>query len=210
MAARWRCAVSAAALLAMAAGPGSASAAEPADSDWPCIQRLVPELAASQMWAGALPASADESPSDDVELATLAHRLASRDMPVDQAQAAIEQFVDGLALEDRNAQLTRLFHDVLELINQERSEIIEGIKRYTRKQQHLADKIGRDSQQLKDVQPGTTPDAETQAVLNERQWDLRIFQDRQRMLRQICEQPVLMEQRAFALARVMQAQLVSQ
>lgn len=194
----------------MAAGPRPAGAAELADSDWPCIQRLVPELAASQMWAAPPPDSADETLSNDAELATLARQLASRRTPVDQAQAAIEQFAGDLAPEDRNAQLTHLFHDVLDLINQERSEIIEGIKSYTRKQRALAEQIGQESQQLKDLQPGTTPDAETQAVLNARQWDLRIFQDRQHMLRQICDQPVLMEQRAFALARAMQAQLESQ
>ena len=40
-----------------------------------------------------------------------------------------------------------------------------------------------------------------------RQWDLRVFEDRQRVLRQICEQPVRLEQRAFALSRALQAEL---
>jgi hypothetical protein len=34
-----------------------------------------------------------------------------------------------------------------------------------------------------------------------------VFEDRQRVLRQICEQPVLLEQRAFALSRAMQSEL---
>ena len=38
------------------------------------------------------------------------------------------------------------FDDVLQQINQERSQIIDGIQRYTRKQRHLADKIAHDSQ----------------------------------------------------------------
>ena len=86
-------------------------------------------------------------------------------------------------------------------------QIIAGIKRYTVKQQHLAQNIAQDSQKLADVQPGTTPDAPTQELLQARQWDLRVFEDRRHILRQICEQPVLLEQRAFALSRAMQARL---
>jgi hypothetical protein len=194
-----------ASLLVLGAAP--AGAAEPTDADWPCIQRLVPELATSQMWAG-LPAGGLAEPSgDDGELAQLAHQLASRSMPIDEAQAAIDRFADGLAPEERNAELAQLFNDVLQQINQERAKIIAGIKRYTRRQQQLADKITRDSQKLADLQPGTTPDAQTQELLDERHWDLRVFEDRQRMLTQICEQPVQLDQRAFALARAMQARL---
>lgn len=185
----------------------TAAAAEPSDADWPCIQRLVPALAASQMWAGPLPEDGERASSPDGEIAELAHRLASRSMPFEETQAAIDRFADGLAPEERNAGLARLFHDVLQQINQERSQIIAGIKRYTRRQQHLADKITRDSQKLADLQPGTTPDAPMQELLEARQWDLRVFEDRQRILTHICEQPVLLEQRAFALSRAMQARL---
>jgi hypothetical protein len=36
-----------------------------------------------------------------------------------------------------------------------------------------------------------------------------VYEDRQHVLRQICEQPVLLDQRAFALSRAMQARLES-
>ena len=195
-------------LAALVAAPGAASAAdaEPTEPDWPCIQRLVPQLAVFQMWAGPPPEGGeDASPEGDV--AQLAHRLASRSMPLEDAEAAIDRFADSLAPEERNAELARLFGDVLQVINQERGEIIAGIKRYTRKQQHLAEKIVQDSQKLADLQPGTTPDAQTQELLEARQWDLRVFEDRRRVLTQICEQPVLLEQRAFSLSRAMQARL---
>jgi hypothetical protein len=204
--ARWgRSLLLAASLSTLAAMP--AVAAEPSDADWPCIQRLVPTLAVSQMWAGPSPERGESASSPDGELAQLAHRLASRSMPVEDAQAAIDEFADGLAAEQRNAELAHLFHDVLEQINQERSQIIAGIKRYTRRQQRLAEKIAQDSQKLADLQPGTTPDAQTQELLEERQWDLRVFEDRRRILTQICEQPVLLEQRAFSLSRAIQARL---
>lgn len=183
-----------------------AAAAEPTVADWPCIQVLVPELAVSQMWAGPVP-EGGEDPTYEGERAQLAHRLASRSTPIEEAQDAIDRFADSLPPEERNARLARLFQDVLQLINQERSEIIAGIKRYTRRQQALAEKIARDSERLADVQPGTIPDPQTQELLEARQWDLRVFEDRRRVLTQVCEQPVLLEQRAFALSRAMQARL---
>ncbi|HSA80404.1 MAG TPA: hypothetical protein VLE23_06245 [Geminicoccaceae bacterium] len=167
----------------------------------------MPELAPSQMWAGPSFDGADAPASPDRDTAQLADRLATRSTPVDEAQAAIERFASGLAPKQRQEQLARLFHDVLQLINEERSEIIAGIKRYTRKQRQLAEKIAQDSRKLANLQPGTTPDAETQELLDARQWDLRVFEDRQRILRQICEQPVLLEERAFALSRAIQSQL---
>jgi hypothetical protein len=188
---------------------GTPLAAQPAnsDSDWPCVQRLVPELAFSQMWAGPHPDRAKGAASANGEIAELAPRLASRATPDDEAQAAIDRFAASLPAGQRDAQLGLLFDQVLRLINQERSEIIAGIRTYTRKQQHLAAKIAQDSRQLANLQPGTTPDAKTQALRDERQWDLRVFEDRRRILTQICEQPVLLEQRAFSLARAMQAEL---
>ena len=128
-------------------------------------------------------------------------------MPLDQAQGEIDRFAEGLGPEQRGDQLAGLFHEVLAQINRERSEIIDEIKRYTRRQQQLADKITTDGQKLADLQPGATPDAQTQELLEERQWDLRVFEDRQRILPHLCEQPVLLEQRAFALSRAMQARL---
>jgi hypothetical protein len=194
-------------LLALVAWAGPLAAADPADPDWPCVQRLVPELTAGQMWSGPVfdPAKAD--PADQARLAGLAYTLASRTTPLEQAEQEVGAFAQGLPPQERNNELTLLFHGSLELINQERSEIIAGIKRYTRKQRRLAEKIAQDSRQLNGVQPGTTPDAGTQALLAERDWDLRIYEDRQKVLRQICEQPVLLDQRAFALARAMQARL---
>jgi hypothetical protein len=184
-----------------------AAAAAPDDADWPCIQPLVPELTASQMWAGPPSESAESTSSADRAMAELAHQLASRSTPVEEAEAAIDRFASGLAPEERTPELTGLFRATLQLINQERGEIIAGIERYTRKQQRLADRIAQESQKLANVQPGTTPDPETQQVLDARQWDLRVFQDRQRLLTQICEQPVLLEQRAFSLSRAIQSRL---
>jgi hypothetical protein len=38
-------------------------------------------------------------------------------------------------------------------------------------------------------------------------WDIRIFEDRQKSLKYLCDQPVFLEQRAFELGRAMVAML---
>ena len=43
--------------------------------------------------------------------------------------------------------------------------------------------------------------ARRQELEQQRLWDIRIYEDRERSLTYICEQPVLLEQRVFALAR---------
>jgi hypothetical protein len=40
-------------------------------------------------------------------------------------------------------------------------------------------------------------------------WDSRIFDDRQRLLPVVCEQPRVLEQRVFGLSRAIQEQLAA-
>jgi hypothetical protein len=48
---------------------------------------------------------------------------------------------------------------------------------------------------------------ERETLIAERDWDVRIYDDRHSSLSYLCEQPVLLEQRAFALARTIVDQL---
>ena len=86
--------------------------------------------------------------------------------------------------------------------------LVDGIKRYARGQQRMAEKISTETRALDALrkEPGTPPErvADLQAA---RDWDARVFTDRQRSLQLVCEQPVLLEQRAFALARLIQDRL---
>ena len=87
--------------------------------------------------------------------------------------------------------------------------MIEGVKRYARGQRRLAERIGAETRELDRLQRSDGGDAvpAAQDLRAARDWDARVFGDRQRSLRLVCEQPVRLEQRAFALARVIQEQL---
>ena len=48
---------------------------------------------------------------------------------------------------------------------------------------------------------------ERESLIAERDWDIRIYDDRRGSLTYLCEQPVLLEQRAFTLARTIVSHL---
>jgi uncharacterized protein YhaN len=191
----------AAALLA-AGSPAAAATGE--DPDWPCIQRLVPEIAPAVIWPGPPIDSVDGAATNPL-IDELATELAARRVPIEEATAQVEQFAQTLADEQKNEQLTGLFARTLEVINNDRSSIIQGIKKYARGQRALAATITEKNERLSELP--TDQVLERDALIAERDWDIRIYDDRERSLTYLCEQPVLLEQRAFALARAIASNL---
>jgi hypothetical protein len=192
--------------LLMLSGMAPAGAQPAHDPDWPCVQRLVPELSAGMMWSGPPLDASDGGWNSDPEIAQLAGQLAPRRTPVDQAEAAIAGYAKGLSADARAERLRMLFEGVLELINDERSRTIDSIKRYARNQRQLAERIRQENRRLDQLErdPQAGAPTELAELRSQRDWDLRIYDDRNRALRQVCDQPVQLEQRAFALARAIQ------
>lgn len=172
-------------------------AALSAEADWPCIQRRVVELSVAQMWAGPPIDPTANQWRADPSIASLARTLASRRTSLDNASAAIEQFGDAAGPE-KDAKLTLLFAGLFEIINTERRRLITGIERYARKQKDLAGQISETSRILRQ---DTGPAPERTALEQKLQWITRIYEDRNRALTYVCESPVLLEQRAYALAQ---------
>jgi hypothetical protein len=189
--------------LLLAAGAGAQ------EKDWPCDQVLQPELSTGAMWSGADLSAAKDGWQNDDAVRTLVERIAPRRVPLDQAEGEIHQFAAG-AGKDRQKLLLEVFAGLFETINDERGDIIRGIKHYHGRQAALAKRIEDTTKTL----DGLDPASKDQAVVQKRadiqtqlDWDSRIFDDRQRLLPAVCEQPVLLEQRLFAFARKIQAEL---
>jgi hypothetical protein len=174
------------------------------DPDWPCIQRLVPEIAPAVIWPGPPLDSVDgREPSPTID--QLAGELAARRVPLADAQEHVEAFAQTLNDREKVAQLTRLFARTLEIINRDRTSIIQGIKKYARGERALAEAITEKNERLSELPPDQV--LEREALIAEREWDIRIYDDRRSSLTYLCEQPVLLEQRAFALARAIAGNL---
>ena len=186
------------------------SAAAPAiaadfnDPTWPCVQRKVPTLSIGQMWTGPL-IDEDVRPGDEIE--QLSGTIAVRRTPLEKAGELIDGFASDLEEDERGEALAMLFRTVFERINEERSSIIAGIGRYAQKQTALSERIDtqRDEIVTLDGNPDKTNDEwdkleEMQDILV---WDERIYKERAQSLTYVCETPVLLEKRAFSLARKM-------
>jgi hypothetical protein len=190
--------------LVPALGVGGQVAAQ--DSDWPCVQRLVPRLEAGQMWAGPPLENGAGAPVPD--LAALAEQLADPALPQEGLAGKVRAYQDGVPPDRRGQALAGLFKATLDRINAERATLIEGIKRYARGQRRLAERIAAETRELDRLQRSAdAASGQVQDLQAARDWDVRIFSDRQRSLTLVCDQPVRLEQRAFALARVIQEQL---
>ena len=161
------------------------------------------------VWAGPAIDERDESWKRDASLSGLVAKLAAPTTDMADAKKDIQAYSDGQAAGTKSQNLTNLFAGILASINAKRDEAIGAIARYARRQQNLAAKIERTTAELEGLTREGTP-AEGQRRENlERQvhWDTRIFEERERSLAFVCEAPVLLEQRAFALAREIMGQL---
>ena len=174
------------------------------NNDWPCIQPRVATLGVGQMWAGPELETAGDWRSEP-EVLKLAPVLAARRVPVEQASAMIDEFA-AAAGSDKNQRLTLLFAGLFDEMNASRSRIIAGIERYARRQQELAQRINDTRTTLAARRAGA--DVSMQAGQSDLEqslaWDTRIYEEREQTISYVCETPMLIEQRLFALARIIQ------
>jgi hypothetical protein len=85
---------------------------------------------------------------------------------------------------------------------------MSGIERFSRKQREFADQVRSTILQLRELQntPGHDQ-TKVDELISRVEWDTRIFDERNKTIGYVCEVPVLIEQRLFALARAIQQSL---
>jgi DNA polymerase III alpha subunit len=199
---RWSVAIAAA-----IASLGTAFAADPRFPDWPCNQVKVPEISVAAVWAGPSIDDVGNAWEDDATIKDLVARLAARRTPLDDAQKAISDVITGTESE-RQKKAKLIFAGLFKTLNHERSEVMQGIERYFRKQREFSDQIRSKILQLRELQDQRDPDqSRIDELTNRVEWDTRIFEERRKTMNFVCEVPVLIEQRLFALARAIQQSL---
>ena len=182
----------------------AAIAADPRFADWPCIQIKVPEISVAAVWSG--PSIDDVGHAWEEEPATrdLVARLAARRTPLDEAQRAISDFITG-SVSERQQKAKLIFAGLFATLNQERSQVMNGIERFSRQQAAFADRIRLDIAELRKLQDAPDRDqSRLDELANRIDWNTRIFEERRKTISYACEVPVLIERRLFALARAIQ------
>ncbi|MEO1138389.1 MAG: hypothetical protein AAFW87_02935 [Pseudomonadota bacterium] len=179
-----------------------AVAADFSDPEWPCVQRKVERLSLGVMWAqpvpeGPLPDAVDDAAKE------LVSTLVLRRVPLDEAEALIDRFVANTPEAD-NAVLGQIFRDVFTRIDNERTRLIGGISRYSLAQIEAAKRIDDLRVEMDMIMAQEEPDFDRVDVIEEQlDWDQRIYRDRALSLTYVCETPVLMEKRAYAIAQAL-------
>lgn len=196
-----------AALLALAGLMQPCSAADPRYPDWPCAQAKVPEVSLAAVWAGPDLADVAGKWKDDDRISTLVAKLAARRTPLDVAEADITALLSGSPAE-KAEQGKLLFAGLFETLNAQRSSVLNGLERITRKQRAAAEKIREDTLALQAAQDAAPPDAaKVEQLGNQLVWETRIFDDRRHVVTFVCEVPVAIDQRLFALGRMIQQEM---
>jgi hypothetical protein len=199
---KWRLII---ALLAVAASTECSLAADPRFPDWPCAQAKVPEISLAAVWAGPPLDDVQDKWKDDAKVAALVTKLAARRVELDDAQKAIAEFLSGAAAADKTATGKLLFAGLFDTLNAQRASVMGGLERVTRKQREAADRIRADTLALQELQSAASPDqAKIDELGNQLTWETRIFEDRRRVVKFVCEVPTAIDQRLFALGRAIQ------
>lgn len=186
--------------LALAIGAGPVAAVDYSDPTWPCIQRKVENLSVGLMWPHPLPETMDVAPYADI-IDTLSLRRLSED----ELAAVIDTYMAANPDTDLDT-LGIIFNGVFEKLGSLRRELIAGIERYSEQQIALAQKIDAQHTEMAQLEAQDEPDFdridEIEAVVD---WDERIYEDRVQALTYVCETPVLIEKRLYALAQLLLA-----
>ena len=189
--------------LVLMASAGPTFAVDPRYPDWPCAQAKVPEISLAAVWAGPPLDDVQNKWKDDPKISALVAKLSLRKTPIEDAEKSISEFLSASPEKSRAGKL--LFAGLFDSLNAQRTSVMSGLERTTRKQREEADRIRADTLALQALQGATPPDqAKIDELGNQLVWETRIFEDRRRVVKFVCEVPTAIDQRLFALGRAIQ------
>jgi len=196
-----------AALLFVAVSTEVGFAADPRYPDWPCTQAKVPEISLAAVWAGPPLDDVKDKWKDDSKVSALVSKLAARRTSLDDTQKLITEFFASSTAEKATTGKL-LFAGLFDSLNAQRTSVMNGLERITRKQRDAADKIRSDVSALHAMHDASPPDQpKIDELSNQMVWQTRIFEDRQRVVKFVCEVPTAIDQRLFALGRMIQQEI---
>jgi len=195
------------AFLVLAASSGRCLAADPRYPDWPCVQAKVPEISLAAVWAGPPLDDVAGKWNNDARVSALVSKLGARKTPLEEAKQAATEFLAGSSTE-KAAAGKLLFAGLFETLNAQRTSVMNGLERVTRKQRDAAEQIRTHTLSLHALQGASPPDQpKIDDLSNQLIWETRIFEDRRRVIGFVCDVPTAIDQRLFALGRVIQQEM---
>ncbi len=172
--------------------------------DWPCKQLKVPELSPAATWAGPPIDKVGNAWQTAPGLPDLVALLAARRTPMAEAEKEIATYLTGTA-EEKQEKAKFLFAGLLDTMNAQRTQVMNGLERAYRKQKEFAQTIRGETDKIRQLQDAPNADQKQIEELGSQiEWGTRIFEDRRKTMSFACEAPIQIEQRLFALSRAIQ------
>lgn len=182
--------------LALALG----GAGPPGDADWPCVQRLVPNLTAGTLWGGH---DAAGDWHGDPQVAAVVSAVAPRGVSAPDGAARLDRFVAMVPPADRASRLALVFAGLVDETNQQRAQVIDRLRGIARRQRALTERTSQITAELRAL-PADAPAAQREEVVSRRAFLIREYEDIERTIRYACEVPVQMEAKLGTLAQTLQ------
>ncbi|MFK7996873.1 MAG: hypothetical protein AB8B87_22235 [Granulosicoccus sp.] len=181
----------------------SPTIAQEVDPEWPCIQRLIPEVSPAVMWPVPVEDGMRAQYRQDSRIKSLAEELGDIETFTEAHQQSIEDFAEGVSESERELQLTLLATGVVDVSNRVRKDYISGIKRYTRQQIAISEQIEETLNELSllEAQELENKDEARQDITDTLRWHERVYDQRERSIQLLCEAPVELEQQLSEVLR---------
>jgi len=176
-------------------------AADFSDPTWPCIQRKVERLSPGLMWPHPIEELSLDAETE-ADIADIAGRMALRRVALEDLQPSVEAFVEVHGGDP--ALLGHVFSETFDRLAAQRRKIMKGIEDYSLRQIALAERIDAARGEMDRLMQAEKPDFDRIDALEEQlAWDERIYTDRRKSLTYVCETPVLIEKRLYAVSQLL-------
>lgn len=198
--------------------------ADEENKDWPCIQRYVPDMSLAVVWPSLNAENIQHIRHSDENLRQL--RQASVDLSLSQKKldVLINDYLVATQATDRKDYSEALYLYLFEHIQLNRHKALEGIMRYARRQSQMSQSIEDRRKQIEEIEiklrksnsqevnaqnDGLNDDFKKslQQLEKDQMWETRLFLEREKKLNVLCELPVLLEQRVFFIAKLLNKQV---
>ena len=178
------------------------------DPDWPCPQVKTAAFSLASVWSGPAIDLNDETWRDEPDVVDLATKMFQRRVPIEEVEKSIAEF-KAKSGGDADAKLLRAFGAAFQNLTRQRSEVIDGLDRFGRKEHEMADRIRAENDS---VQKAADQNKNGQAQpaddsFQRLEWDIRVFDDQRRTVSYVCDSPALIERRLGRIARAVQQAL---
>lgn len=165
------------------------------DLEWPCIQGYVPEVGVAVVWPEPIEEDMLGSWLKDKELKKVVNDFGALETFDDVARARLESFAESVLQENRIDVYNQVADGVVYRFNQRRTEYLKGIRKFTKQQIAISEKVQSHLNELVELENKTDADSvkRTTELRETTAWQQRIFDRREDAIRSLCETPVELE-----------------